>query len=185
MDALEAFARDIDAFIEALNERIGRGIAWLTVAMVVITFAVVVLRYAFNMGWIAMQESVTYMHGLVFMLGAAYTLRHDGHVRVDIFYGKFSPRAQAWVDLLGSAFLLLPTMIFIVIVSWGYVASSWRLLEGSPETGGLPGVFLLKTAIPVMAILMALQGLALMARSFLVLRGHPDYAPERDADMEV
>lgn len=181
MHALEALAQRIDA----LNEWIGRGIAWLTVAMVVVTFAVVVLRYAFNVGWIALQESVTYMHGLVFMLGAAYTLRHDGHVRVDIFYGKFGPRAKAWVDLFGSGLLLVPTMVFIFFISWGYVATSWQLLEGSPETGGLPGIFLLKTAIPAMAVLMTLQGVALMARSFLVLRGHPESAPRHDADVEV
>jgi TRAP-type mannitol/chloroaromatic compound transport system permease small subunit len=171
--------------IETVNEWIGRIIAWLTVAMVVVTFAVVVMRYAFNAGSIAMQESVTYMHGLVFMLGAAYTLRHDGHVRVDIFYGRFGPKGKAWVDLLGSALLLLPVMIFIVFISWDYVAASWRLLEASPEAGGLPGIFVLKTAIPVMAVLMALQGIALIARSTLVIRGRPEAAPRHDADVEV
>ncbi|NIR25762.1 MAG: TRAP transporter small permease subunit, partial [Gammaproteobacteria bacterium] len=119
--------------------------------MVLVTFAVVLLRYLFNTGWIAMQESITYMHALVFMLGAAYTLRHDGHVRVDIFYQKFSPRTRAWVDLLGTLLLLLPVTLFIAWVSWEYVSTAWALKEGSRETGGLPGVYLLKTAIPLMA----------------------------------
>jgi len=181
MRQLKALARTIDA----LNERCGHAVAWLTLAMVIVTFAVVVLRYAFNVGWIAVQESVTYMHGLVFMLGAAYTLKHDGHVRVDIFYGKFSIRTRAWIDLAGALLLLLPTMVFIFLISWEYVANSWSLLEGSPETGGLPGIFLVKTAILLMAALMVLQGLAHTARNILILRGHPEYAPQHDAGTEV
>lgn len=157
--------------IEAINERIGRAISWLTVFMVVITFLVVVLRYAFNTGWIAMQESVTYMHALVFMLGAAYTLKHDGHVRVDIFYRAMSPRGQAWVDLAGSLFLLGPVCVFIVWVSWDYVAASWAVRETSPEAGGIPAVYLLKTIVPITAGLLTLQGVGLIINSCLVLLG--------------
>jgi TRAP-type mannitol/chloroaromatic compound transport system permease small subunit len=181
MKTLEYMVRLFDG----LNERIGRAVAWLTLGMVLVTFAVVVLRYVFNVGWIAMQESVTYMHALVFLLGAAYTLRHDGHVRVDIFYRKMGPRAQAWVDLLGALLLLTPVCIAIIWVSWGYVASSWSLLEGSRETGGLPGVFLLKSTILAMAGLMILQGLSQAAHSALVLLGHPEYAPEHDGTREL
>ena len=171
--------------LDQLSEWSGRGIAWLTLGMVIVTFAVVVLRYLFNIGWIAMQESVTYMHALVFMLGAAYTLRHDGHVRVDIFYQKFSPRGRAWVDLLGTLLLLLPVTLFIAWISWEYVASSWELQEGSRETGGLPGVYLLKSAIPLMAVLLVLQGASLALRSLLVLLGHEEDAPAHDASTEV
>lgn len=175
----------ITRFLDQLSEWTGRAIAWLTLGMVIVTFTVVVLRYLFNTGWIAMQESITYMHALVFMLGAAYTLRHDGHVRVDIFYQRFGPKGRAWVDLLGTLFLLLPVTLFIAWISWEYVATAWELKEGSREAGGLPGVYLLKTAIPLMAMLLVLQGLSLALRSILVLLGHPEDAPAHDASTEV
>jgi len=174
MNSLQTLANTIDT----LNEYIGRGIAWLTVAMVALTFAVVVLRYAFNLGWIAMQESITWLHALVFMLGAAYTLKHDAHVRVDIFYSKLGTRGRAWVDLAGALLLLLPVAGFILWVSWGYVASSWTLLEGSREQGGLPAVFVLKSAIPAMSILLILQGVSQAIRSLLVISGHADRSAE-------
>lgn len=175
----------IARFIDQLSEWTGRTIAWLTLGMVLVTFTVVLLRYLFNTGWIAMQESITYMHALVFMLGAAYTLRHDGHVRVDIFYQKFGPKGRAWVDLLGTLLLLMPVTLFIAWISWEYVAASWELKEGSREAGGLPWVYLLKSAIPLMAVLMLLQGVSLALRSVLVLLGHPEDAPAHDASTEV
>ncbi|MGD2118014.1 MAG: TRAP transporter small permease subunit [Chromatiales bacterium] len=165
--------------LEQINERVGRAVAWLTLFMVLVTFMVVLLRYLFDLGWIAMQESVVYMHGIVFMLGAAYTLKHHGHVRVDIFYQKMSARGRAWVDLLGTLFLLLPVSLFIALMSWEYVADSWAVLEGSREAGGLPGVFLLKSLILLMPLLMLLQGVVLMLQQLLVLRnGEPDLADE-------
>lgn len=157
------------AINDLISEYTGRAIAWLTVAMVLVTFAIVVLRYLFNTGWIAMQESVTYMHALVFMLGAAYTLKHDEHVRVDIFYQRMGPRGRALVDLCGTLFLLLPVCGYIAWESWDYVADSWSLLEGSREAGGLPGVFLLKSVIPLMAALLILQGIAMAIRALLTL----------------
>jgi TRAP-type mannitol/chloroaromatic compound transport system permease small subunit len=181
VDKLARIARLIDQ----LSEWTGRAIAWLTLGMVLVTFAVVLLRYLFNTGWIAMQESITYMHALVFMLGAAYTLRHDGHVRVDIFSQKLGPRGRAWVDLLGTLLLLMPVTLFIAWISWEYVAASWALKEGSRETGGLPWVYLLKSAIPLMAGLLLLQGVSLALRSLLVLLGHEEEAPAHDAGTEV
>jgi len=157
--------------LQQLNEWVGRVISWLTLLMVLTTFLVVMLRYVFDLGWIAMQESVIYMHGFVFMLGAAYTLRHHAHVRVDIFYQRFSLRTRAWVDLLGTLFLLVPVSIFIIWMGWYYVADSWAVLEGSREAGGLPGVFVLKSLIIAMPVLMLLQGAALMLRQILVLQG--------------
>lgn len=156
MTKLDKIARLFDR----LNEITGRTISWLTLGMVVITFAVVLLRYLFNTGWIAMQESITFMHALVFMLGAAFTLKHEGHVRVDIFYRTFSPRKRALIDLFGFLFLLLPVTGFIFLISWDYVASSWALMEGSREAGGLPGVFLLKSVLLIMPALLLLQGLS-------------------------
>jgi len=142
-----------------LAETTGHASAWLTLLLVLVTFTVVVLRYVFQFGSIAMQESILYLHASVFMLGAAYTLRFEGHVRVDIFYRTFSARHKALVDLLGSLFLLLPVCIFLLWSSWGYVASAWSLREGSGEAGGLPYVYLLKTLIPLSAFLLILQGI--------------------------
>ncbi|MFW2440029.1 MAG: TRAP transporter small permease subunit [Arenicellales bacterium] len=163
--------QNIVQIIDRVNDVIGRSIAWFTLVMVLVTFLIVVLRYAFNLGWIAMQESVIYLHALVFMLGAAYTLKQNAHVRVDIFYDKLSDRARAWVDLSGAMLLLVPFCLFIIVISWNYVTLSWSLLEGSRDAGGLPAVFLLKTAIPVMAGLLMLQGVAQALRSILVIRG--------------
>ncbi|MEA3274044.1 MAG: TRAP transporter small permease subunit, partial [Pseudomonadota bacterium] len=113
--------------IEALISWVGRTVSWLSLFMVVVTFLVVMLRYAFDLGWIAMQESVTYMHAALFMLGAAYTLRRDGHVRVDIFYHRLSRRGRAWVDLLGTLLLLMPVCAYIAWVGWEYVTESWEV----------------------------------------------------------
>jgi len=159
------------ARLDRIAELTGRSIAWLTLGMVLITFAVVVLRYGLQLGSIALQESVTYLHAVVFMLGAAYTLKHDSHVRVDIFYQKASPRTRAWTNLLCTLLLLFPTCGFIFASSLDYVASSWSIQEGSRETGGLDGVFLLKTVIPLMAVLLLLQGCSLVLRSALVIAG--------------
>ena len=157
--------------LESISEWCGRTISWLTLIMVVVTFLVVVLRYLFDIGWIAMQESVTYMHAMVFLIGASYTLKHNGHVRVDIFYSKMTPQRQALVDLLGSLFLLLPVCAFIFWASWEYVVNSWSFMEGSPETGGLPGVYLLKSLLLLMPTLLMLQGTAHFLQNLLKLSG--------------
>ena len=164
--------------VDRLNELIGRGVAWLTLFMVLITFFVVVMRYGFNWGRVWIQESYVWLHGIVFMVGAGYTLLHNGHVRVDIFYRPGSPRLKAWVDLFGSLVLLLPIVVMVFWVSWPYVLESWTKLEESREAGGLQGLFLLKSMILVFCVLIALQGLSLAARSVLVLKGHPEFLPE-------
>ena len=171
MNYLAGFVRTIDR----LNDCIGRGVAWLTLAMVLITFLVVILRYVFSLGWVAMQESYVWLHGIVFMVGAGYTLLHNGHVRVDIFYRPASARYKAWVDLFGVILLLLPVVVVVIWGSWDYVLESWIRMEESREAGGLPGLFMLKTVILVFCILLALQGLSLAARSFLVLAGHDEF----------
>jgi TRAP-type mannitol/chloroaromatic compound transport system permease small subunit len=132
------------------------------------------MRYGFNTASILAQELVTYLHGSLFMLGAAYALKQGAHVRVDIFYRNFSPRARAWVDSLGGIVFLLPLCIFIGGVSWDYVVESWSIMETSPEPGGIPAVFLLKTLIPLMALNLLLQGMAEIFRAALVLVGETD-----------
>lgn len=167
-----------------LIEATGQAVAWLTLLMVLLTFLVVVLRYGFDLGWIALQESVTYLHALNFMLGAAFTLKHDGHVRVDIFYQKFGPRGRAWVDLLGTLLLLLPVCLFILIASWGYVAESWAVRESSGEAGGLPLVFLLKSILLLMPVLLLIQGLIMIGEAIATLRGRPPQG-EHDGVREI
>ena len=171
VSAVDAALISLVRALEAVNEWVGRLVSWLSLAMVLVTFAVVVLRYLFDVGWIAMQESVTYMHAVLFMAGAAYTLRHQGHVRVDIFYRRFTERTRAWVDLFGALFLLLPVCVFIFVESWEYVAQSWQIREGSREAGGIEGVYLLKGMILVMSALLVAQGLASLLRSRLLLGG--------------
>ena len=155
--------------IDTLNERIGQITAWALLFMVSITFLVVVMRYGFNFGRIALQESTTYLHAFVFMIAGAYTLKHNEHVRVDIFYQDMSLKNKAKVDFIGSVFLLLPFALFIIWISFDYVLNSWKLLEQSREAGGLPFVYILKSLIPTMAILLFLQALSLCGRSWLSL----------------
>ena len=146
--------------IQQLSELTGKAISWLTLIMMLVMTLVVVLRYGFEMGWIALQESVLYLHAIVLMLGMAYTLKLDGHVRVDIFYRRFPARKQARVDLMGHLLFLIPTCLFILYMSWPYVAQSWSILEGSQEAGGLPLVFVLKGLLLLMPVLLILQALA-------------------------
>ncbi len=167
MPSLLKFSHASINLINAVNEWVGKTISWLTLFMVVTTFIIVVLRYIFDIGWIAMQESVTYMHAIVFMLGAAYTLKHNAHVRVDIIYQRCSRQTQAWIDCLGTLFLLMPVMGFILWSSWDYVSDSWSIQEGSRNSGGLPAVFLLKTSILLMAALLIMQSIAVFLQSLL------------------
>ena len=112
------------------------------------------------------------MHATVFMLGAAYTMKHQGHVRVDIFYQRFTVKTRAWVDLIGTLLLLFPVSIFIAWMGWEYVMDAWRVHEGSREAGGLPGVFLLKSLIILMPTLLIVQGLAMLIEQILVISGN-------------
>lgn len=165
MPALHTIVRCIDNF----TDHCGRILAWLTLGMAIITTLIVVLRYGFNIGSILAQESVIYMHGALFLLGAAYALKSGAHVRVDIFYRNFTPRMQAWINSLGGIVFLLPLCVFTLISSWDYTGESWAMRETSPEPGGIPAVFLLKSLIPLAAVNLGLQGLAEVLRNALFL----------------
>lgn len=149
----------------------GKAVAWLTVVMVLLTFIIVVLRYGFNLGWIWLQESLTYLHVTVFAVAAAWTLQLDKHVRVDIFYTEMSEQKRALVDLAGTLLFLVPFCLFVLIIAWPYVANSWKLMESSREAGGLPMLFLLKTLILVMPALLLGQAFLNIADAFDTLRG--------------
>lgn len=156
--------------LQRISDLTGKLIAWLTLPMVLATFAVATLRYVFDLGWIWMQESVVWMHAATFMLATAYTLNQDEHVRVDIFYRNMSGRRKAWVDLIGTVVFLVPVAVFLIVSSWDYVAVSWRIHEASREAGGLPFPFvpLLKSLIPLTAVLVLLQGIAMVIRCMSV-----------------
>jgi len=153
------------ANIESFIDWSGRTVSWLSLFLVLVTFIIVVLRYVFDSGSIALQEITSYLHASIFLIGMAYTMQQDAHVRVDIFYSRCSKQTKAWIDLFGTLFLLLPFMLFVSWVSWSYIANSWSVLEGSREAGGLPGVFLLKSLILVMTFLLSLQAFTQIVRN--------------------
>ncbi len=152
--------------IDRLTAAIGRAVAWLALLIVVVQFALVIGRYVFDFGSIQLSETVIYAHAALFLLAAAWTLQAGGHVRVDVFYAQASPRIRALIDLIGALVLLLPFACVLLWLSMRYAAQSWAILERSQESSGLPLVFLLKTFIPLFALLMLLQGVAQAIRAW-------------------
>lgn len=157
---------------DRISGALGKATSWLTLFMVVLTAIIVVLRYVFDAGFIWLQESVIWMHAAVFMVGAAYTLRQDQHVRVDIFYRDMSARGRALVNLLGVVFFLLPLCGFLAFKSYDFAATSWSINEISREPGGLPYPMIpaMKSIVIVMPVTVALQGISLMLHSVTTLR---------------
>ncbi|NKB34644.1 MAG: TRAP transporter small permease subunit [Pseudomonadales bacterium] len=151
--------------IDFCIEQIGRTGSWFALLMVLVMLLIVLLRYVFQIGSIALQESVMYINALIFTVGVGYTLKEQGHVRVDVFYNRLRPKNQALVDMLGCVVFLMLTAGFILWASWDYVAVSWRIREGSAESSGLPFVYLLKSTILLIASLLALQGLSEFLKS--------------------
>lgn len=170
---LERFVRLVDA----LNEGVGRVFAWFTLGCVLVTFAVVVMRYVLETGFIWMTDLYVWLHALVFVVGAGYTFKHGGHVRVDILYTGLSARRRAWIDIFGTLVFLMPWLTVLAVYSAKPILDAWEILEPSANQGGMPGLFVMKTALWVFCALVGLQGLALMARSVLVLRGREEFAP--------
>ncbi|NDY41925.1 TRAP transporter small permease subunit [Dissulfurirhabdus thermomarina] len=163
---------------DALNDAVGRAASWLSLALVVLVTVDVALRYLFRVSFVAAQELEWHLFAVLFLLGAGYTLRHDAHVRVDVFYQRFGPRTRALVNLLGCLFFLFPGCFLVIKTSWPFVAASWRALEGSPDPGGLPYRFALKAMIPLAFVLLALQGVSLAVRSAAALAGRRAGEPE-------
>ena len=155
--------------INQLNHKVGQMISWLTLLLVALVITVVLSRYLLGVGSIAIQESVSYVHAIIFMLGLAYTLQRGGHVRVDIFYRQFSAQRQALINLIGAVVFLFPFCGLILFGSWDYVMASWSIKETSSETGGIAAVYLLKTLMIIMPITLALQGIAQIIESVALL----------------
>ena len=162
----------ISQAIDALNERIGQAAKWLVLVAVLVSAGNAMFRYGFNKSSNAWLEIQWYLFSLVFLLGAGYTLKHNGHVRIDVLYGRFSPRTKAWVDLVGSLLFLLPTAVLIGWLGWAGFADSWAIGEMSPDDGGLLR-WPIKLAIPVGFALLALQAVseAIKRAAFLTGQG--------------
>ena len=170
--------RSISMWLTFFNLVIGRIAAWLVLFMTLMQFVVVIMRYVFAYGLIPMQESIWYMHGLLFMLGAGYTLAKDGHVRLDVFYREASARTKAWINLIGVLIFLLPLCIVNFDFAWSLVLNSWAVREGSTETVGLPYIYLFKTVILIFSVLLAMEGVSLAIKSILELSDKSTPKPE-------
>jgi TRAP-type mannitol/chloroaromatic compound transport system permease small subunit len=182
MSHTNAFAAFLASFVHhqnALQNRLGQVIAWGNLSLVFIAALVVILRYGFDTGSIALQQSVMYNHAFLFMLGIAYTYQLDKHVRVDVFYAAYSEQRKAWVNLLGTLLFTLPAMAFIIWAGWDYVAISWQIEESSAETGGIAYLYLLKSLIIIMAVLVISQAISVACQSALQLFS-PSYALSQD-----
>ena len=181
-----SFLNQVCHIIDTLNEWIGRAVAWLILVMVLIIVYDISMRYLFRIGSVALQEWEWHLFSLLFLFGAAYTLKHDAHVRVDIIYQSrwMNDRRRALVDLLGTVFLLLPFCLMVIVSSESFVGNSFSMGEGSPDAGGLPNRFLLKAAIPIGFALLIVQGISQMFHAILVISGHngPNDTPSSQID---
>jgi TRAP-type mannitol/chloroaromatic compound transport system permease small subunit len=164
----------LGARLDKFSNATGRAVSWLTLLMVIVAFVIVVLRYVFDAGFIWLQESLIWMHAVVLMIGGAYTLQQDGHVRVDIFYRDMSELRRAWVNTLGVICFLMPLCIFFVVASWDYVHAAWSVREVSRNSGGLPfpAIPLLKSVLVIFPLIVGLQGLSLLLKSLRLIRKH-------------
>ena len=155
--------------IDSVNRRLGEAVAWLTLAMVLLTTVDVIMRYVFNTGAVWVQEMEWHLFGVVFLMAAGYALLTDAHVRVDIFYARLSPRGRAWVDLLGTLLLLFPVCALVIWSSHKFLTNSWGFQEGSPDPGGLPARWLIKSVIPLGFVFVTLQGASEALKNLKVL----------------
>ena len=158
---------------ERLVEALGRFASWLTLLLVVIICGDVISRYLFNKSSVAIYELEWHIFSMIFLLGAAYAFKHDRHVRVDVVYSRLSPKAQAWINLVGTVVLLLPFCVILLIEGWDFVTNSYRLLESSADAGGLPARYIIKSAIPVGFLFVTIQAFSVICKSILILTDRP------------
>jgi len=168
---MTGFLRRFCQKIDALNDWVGKIAAWATSLVVVVVFVDVVMRYAFNTSFVFTQEMEWHLFAFIFLMGAGSTLLKDGHVRVDIFYQRLNQRHRAWINLIGVIFFLIPGCLMIILTSVKFVHASYIVMEGSPDPGGIPYRFILKSCIPLGFLLVLLQGIAMGIRSFYHVRG--------------
>ncbi len=174
-----AFLKRLLGLIDSINEWVGRGVAWSTFGLVLVVFIDVVMRYLFNTSYVFTQELEWHLFSFIFLIGAGYTLLHEGHVRVDIVYQTLGPKGRAWINFLGVIFFLIPGCYLVIESSYSFVFSSWEAMEGSSDPGGIPYRFIIKSFIPVGFSLLLLQGISLGIKSLLEIVGVP--VPEDEA----
>jgi TRAP-type mannitol/chloroaromatic compound transport system permease small subunit len=167
MNVLKTLSR----WIDNLNEWVGRGVAWVTAGLVMVVFVDVLMRYIFNTSFVFTQELEWHLFGFIFLIGAGYTLLHDGHVRVDIIYQRLGIKGQAWVNFFGVLLFLIPGCFMVITTSWKFMANSFAILEGSPDPGGIPFRFILKGCIPLGFTLLLFQGFSLGMHSVMQILG--------------
>ena len=165
------FLKTLSRWIDTINEWVGRGVAWVTLGLVLVVFIDVLMRYLFNTSFVFTQELEWHLFAFIFLIGAGYTLLHDGHVRVDIIYQRLGYKARAWVNLIGVLLFLLPGCMMVIVTSWQFVLNAWSVMEGSPDPGGIPYRFLIKGTITVGFILLCLQGVSLGIHSLFQILG--------------
>lgn len=165
------FARKLCRGIDAINRGVGSIVSWVACLVVLVVFSDVVMRYAFNTSYVFIQELEWHLFSFIFLVGAGYTLYKDGHVRVDIFYQRLSPKGQAWINLIGVLVFLIPGCYLVIFTSYKFAHTSFLNLEGSPDPGGIPYRFIVKFTIPIGYVLILLQGLALGIRSYFTVIG--------------
>jgi TRAP-type mannitol/chloroaromatic compound transport system permease small subunit len=168
---MEKIIRVYINFANQTSEKLGIAVSWLTTVMVIVVCVNVGFRYILGWSYLALQDLSWHLFGIIFLLGAPYTLLHDRHVRVDVFYINLSPKMKAWVNLLGGIVFLIPFCILGMWVSWDFVAKSYAMDERSPDPGGLPARYLLKGVIPLGFFFLLMQGLSLVFTSFLQITG--------------
>ncbi|WP_420582716.1 TRAP transporter small permease subunit [Reichenbachiella sp.] len=163
---MNRFAKNINQF----TEKTGRLVSWLSLLLVILIGLDVVLRYALNWSSSANQELEWHLFATLFLLGSAYALKHDKHVRVDVFYSRFSETKKAWVNLIGTIIFLIPFCLVVIQTSIPFVIDAWKIAESSPEPGGLPHRFIIKSTIPIGASLLLIQAISevLTALSYLL-----------------
>lgn len=157
--------------IDRSNEAVGRMVSWVSLLLVLVVFVDVVMRYLFNLSFVFTQELEWHLFAFIFLIGAGYTLLHDGHVRVDIIYQRLNTRGRAWINLIGVIFFLIPGCYLVIVTSWHFVSNSFSMLEGSPDPGGIPYRFIVKGTMTVGYALLLLQGISMGLHSLLQILG--------------
>ena len=179
------FLVKLSKFIDRINEYVGRAVAWVTLLLVLVVFVDVVMRYAFNTSFVFTQELEWHLFAFIFLIGAGYTLLHDGHVRVDIIYQRLGGKGRAWINLLGVILFLLPGCFLVIKTSIKFVYNAWSILEGSPDPGGIPYRFIVKSTIPIGFALLLLQGISLGIHSFLQVIGVESTTIEKETPQSL
>lgn len=163
--------KTICAGIDAINDKVGQAVSWATLLLILVTFTDVVMRYFFNTSYVFTQELEWHVFAFIFLMGAGYTLKEDGHVRVEVFYGRMGPKGKAWINLIGVIFFLIPSCVLFVKTGIPFVVKSFQIMEGSPDPGGIPFRFLLKACIPAGYALILMQGISLGINSLMGVLG--------------